>query len=242
MWMICKKEWQQFFNSITGYAVIGLFLLLNSLLLFVFPDTSILQYGYASLSTFFSYQPWVLLFLIPAITMRSFPEEYKVGTFELLKTLPLTETKIVWGKFFGCILIVLTALLPTLVYGFSLQALSSNTGIDIAATSGSYIGLLFLAAVYTAVGVCVGSYTNNTVVAFIATAFVCFLIFSGFDGISKLPILKGTYDYFVEILGINFHYKSMSRGVIDTRDVLYFTGLIVVLMVITKRRMSRYNG
>jgi ABC-2 type transport system permease protein len=222
--------------------VIGLFLLLNSLLLFVFPDTSILQYGYASLSTFFSYQPWVLLFLIPAITMRSFPEEYKVGTFELLKTLPLTETKIVWGKFFGCILIVLTALLPTLVYGFSLQALSSNTGIDIAATSGSYIGLLFLAAVYTAVGVCVGSYTNNTVVAFIATAFVCFLIFSGFDGISKLPILKGTYDYFVEILGINFHYKSMSRGVIDTRDVLYFTGLIVVLMVITKRRMSRYNG
>jgi ABC-2 type transport system permease protein len=137
---------------------------------------------------------------------------------------------------------VLTALLPTLVYGFSIQALSSNTGIDIAATSGSYIGLLFLAAVYTAVGVCVGSYTNNTVVAFIATAFVCFLIFSGFDGISKLPILKGTYDYFVEILGINFHYKSMSRGVIDTRDVLYFTGLIVVLMVITKRRMSRYNG
>jgi ABC-2 type transport system permease protein len=242
MWMICKKEWQQFFNSITGYAVIGLFLLLNSLLLFVFPDTSILQFGYASLSTFFSYQPWVLLFLIPAITMRSFPEEYKVGTFELLKTLPLTETKIVWGKFFGCILIVLTALLPTLVYGFSVQALSSNTGIDIAATSGSYIGLLFLAAVYTAVGVCVGSYTNNTVVAFIATAFACFLIYSGFDGISKLPMLKGTYDYFVEMLGINFHYKSMSRGVIDTRDVLYFTGLIVMLMLITKRRMSRYNG
>ncbi len=241
MWMICKKEWQQFFNSITGYAVIGVFLLLNSLLLFVFPDTSILQFGYASLSTFFDYAPWVLLFLIPAITMRSFPEEYKVGTFELLKTLPLTEAKIVWGKFFGCVLIVLTALLPTLVYGLSIEALSSNTGIDIAATSGSYIGLIFLATVYTAVGICVGSYTNNTVVAFIASAFVCFLLYNGFDAMSKLPMLKGTYDYFVEMLGINFHYKSMSRGVIDTRDVLYFTGLIGALLLITQRKISLKN-
>ena len=238
MWIICKKEWQQFFNSITGYAVIAVFLLLNGLLLFVFPDTSILQFGYASLSSFFDYAPWVLLFLIPAITMRSFSEEYKTGTFELLKTLPLTESKIVWGKFLGCILIVLTALLPTLVYGISIQALSSTTGIDVAATVGSYIGLIFLSAIYTAVGICVGSYTNNTVVAFIAAAFVCFLMYSGFDGISKLPIIKGTYDYFVEMLGINFHYKSMSRGVIDTRDVLYFMGIIFILMMITLKRIK----
>jgi len=241
MWMICKKEWQQFFNSITGYAVVGLYLLLNGLLLFVFPDTSILQFGYASLSTFFDYQPWVLLFLIPAISMRSFPEEYKAGTFELLKTLPLTETKIVWGKFFGCILIVLTALLPTLVYGFSVQMLSNTTGIDIAASIGSYLGLIFLASVYTAVGVCVGSYTNNTVVTFIVAAFVCFLMYSGFDGISKLPFFKGTYDYFIEMLGINFHYKSISRGVVDTRDVLYFIGLILVLMLITTKKISNKN-
>ena len=238
MWMICKKEWQQFFNSIVGYAVIGLFLLLNGLLLFVFPDTSILQFGYASLKSFFDYAPWVLLFLIPAVTMRSFPEEYKSGTFELLKTLPLTEAKIVWGKFFGCMLIVLTALVPTLVYGFSIQALSSNSGIDVAATCGSYIALIFLASIYTAVGICVGSYTNNTVVAFIAAAFVCFLLYSGFDGVSKLPFLKGSYDYFVEMLGINFHFKSMSRGVIDTRDVLYFVGVIVVLMMITLKRVK----
>ena len=238
MWMICKKEWQQFFNTITGYAVIGLYLLLNSLLLFVFPDTSILQYGYASLSTFFDYQPWVLLFLIPAITMRCFAEEFKVGTFELLKTLPLTESKIVWGKFLGCILIVLTALIPTLVYGFSVQLLSSNTGIDIAATIGSYLGLIFLASVYTAVGICVSSFTNNTVVAFIVTAFVCFLVYIGFDGISKLPFFKGTYDYFIEMLGINFHYKNISRGVVDTRDVLYFSLLIVLLTIITTRKIS----
>ena len=170
--------------------------------------------------------------------MRSFPEEYKSGTFELLKTLPLTEAKIVWGKFFGCMLIVLTALVPTLVYGFSIQALSSITGIDVAATCGSYIALIFLASIYTAVGICVGSYTNNTVVAFIAAAFVCFLLYSGFDGVSKLPFLKGSYDYFVEMLGINFHFKSMSRGVIDTRDVLYFVGVIVVLMMITLKRVK----
>ncbi|MFY7963764.1 MAG: ABC transporter permease subunit [Chitinophagaceae bacterium] len=239
--MICKKEWQQFFNSITGYAVIGVFLLLNSLLLFVFPDTSILQFGYASLSSFFDYAPWVLLFLIPAITMRSFSEEYKSGTFELLKTLPLTESKIVWGKFLGCLLVVLTALLPTLVYAFSIQALSSNTGIDVAATFGSYIALFFLAAVYTAVGVCVGSYTNNTVVAFITSAFACFILYSGFGAISKLPFIKGSYDYFTEMLGINFHYKSMSRGVIDTRDAMYFIALIIVLLVVTQRRVSSYK-
>lgn len=239
MYSICKKEWQQFFNSITGYIVIAVFLLLNGLLLFVFPDTSILQFGYASLSTFFDYAPWILLFLIPAITMRSFSEEYKVGTFEILKTLPLTPTKIVWGKFAGCILIVLTALLPTIVYGCSLQALSSSTGIDVAATIGSYIGLVFLSAVYTAVGICVGSYTNNTVVAFIAAAFVCFLIYNGFDGISKLPIFKGTYDYFIEMLGINFHYKNMSKGVIDTRDVVYFIALITLLLLVTLKKIKQ---
>lgn len=241
MWMICKKEWQQFFNSITGYVVVAVFLILNGLLIFVFPDTSILQFGYATLSSYFNYAPWVLLFLIPAITMRSFPDEYKAGTFELLKTLPLTEIKIVLGKFFGSMLIVLTALLPTLVYAFSIQSLSSNTGVDIAATAGSYIGLIFLSAIYCAVGICAGSYTNNTVVAFITTAFICFILYTGFDAISKMPFFKGTYDYFIEMLGVNFHYSSISRGVIDTRDVLYFIGLTIVLLTITVKRVSVKN-
>ena len=241
MWMICKKEWQQFFSSITGFAVIALFLLLNGLILFVFPDTSILQFGYATLSSFFDYAPWVLLFLIPAITMRSFPEEYKSGTFELLKTLPLTEFQIVMGKFIGAFLIALTALFPTIIYGFSIQILSSSAGIDVAATIGSYIALLFLAAVYTSIGIAISAYTNNTVVAFISSAFVCFLLYSGFDAISKLSILKGSYDYVVEILGINFHYKSMSRGVIDTRDVIYFIGIIGSLLLITQRKIFNFK-
>lgn len=238
MWMICKKEWQQFFNSITGFAVIALFLILNGLLLFVFPDTSILNFGYASLSSYFNYAPWVLLFLIPAITMKSFPEEYKSGTFELIKTLPLSDAKIVWGKYFGCLLIGITAVLPTIVYAFSVQALSANTGIDIAATLGSYIALFFLIAVYTAAGVTVASFTNNTVVAFIAAAFICFLLYTGFDAISKLPIFKGVYDYVIELLGINFHYKSMSRGVIDTKDVFYFIGVIGLLLIITQQKIT----
>lgn len=241
MFTICKKEWQQFFNSLTGYIVIAVFLLLNGLLLFVFPASSILQDGYATLKSFFDYAPWVLLFLIPAVTMRSFSEEYKVGTFEILKTLPITESKIVWGKFWGCMCVVLTAIVPTFIYAISIQILSSTAGIDVAATIGSYLGLFFLAGIYTAVGVCVSSYTNNSVVAFVASAFICFLLYSGFDGISKLPILKGTYDYFVEMIGINFHYKNMSRGVVDSRDVFYFITVIVLVMLTTQRKISIKN-
>ncbi len=237
MWMICKKEWQQFFNSITGFAVIALFLILNGLLLFVFPETSILNFGYATLSSYFNYAPWVLLFLIPAITMKSFPEEYKSGTFELIKTLPISDFKIVMGKYFGCLMIGLTAVLPTIVYAYSVQALSSNEGIDFAATLGSYLALFFLIAVYTASGIAVASFTNNTVVAFIAASFICFLLYNGFDAISKLPILKGLYDYVIELLGINFHYKNMSRGVIDTRDVIYFISVIGLLLMITQKQI-----
>ena len=235
---ICFKEWQQFFNSITGYIVVAVFLLLNGLLLFVFPDSSILQFGYATLSTFFNYAPWVLLFLVPAITMRSFSEEYKVGTFEILRTLPITSFKIVIGKFLGCLFIVITALIPTLVYAMSIQALSSTVGIDVAATIGSYIGLILLSAIYCAVGITVSSYTSNTVVAFIAAAFVCFIFYLGFDGLSKLPFLKGTYDYFFELLGINFHYTNLSRGVIDSRDVIYFISVIFIFNLITTKRIE----
>ena len=242
MWMICKKEWQQFFNSITGFAVIALFLILNGLLLFVFPETSILNFGYATLLSYFNYAPWVLLFLIPAITMKSFPEEYKSGTFELIKTLPITDFKIVMGKYLGCLMIGLIAVLPTIVYAFSVQALSSNEGIDFAAASGSYLALFFLIAVYTASGIVVATFTNNTVVAFIASAFICFLLYNGFEAISKLPILKGLYDYVIELLGINFHYKSMSRGVVDTRDVIYFLSVIsLLLMIAQKKIMNKIN-
>jgi ABC-2 type transport system permease protein len=239
MWMICKKEWQQFFSSLTGYIALVVFLLLNGLFLFVFPDTSILDFGYASLGSFFSLAPWILLFLVPTITMRSLADEYKSGTFELLKTMPLTSSQIVWGKFYGALIIVITALLPTIIYAVSVQSLSVTGGIDIGGTIGSYIGLLFLGAVFTAIGVCTSSFTNNTVVAFIAGAFVCFLLYNGFDAISKLPVFKAGADYYIEMLGINFHYRSISRGVIDSRDVIYFIGMMLLFLFITQRNLNK---
>lgn len=239
MWTICKKEWLQFFSSITGYLAIVIFLLLTGLFLFVFPDSSLLNFGYASLNLFFDLAPWLLLFFIPTITMKSFADEFKSGAFEILKTMPITSPQLVWGKFFGAFLITFTALFPTIIYAFTIQHLSSVGGIDVAATIGSYIGLLFLSAVFTAVGICSSSFTNNTIIAFIIGAFVCFLLYTGFDAISKLPVLKNGWDYYTEMLGINFHYLNISKGAIDTRDVIYFLCMIILFLFITQKNIEK---
>jgi len=239
MWMILTKEWRQFFSSLTGYIALIVFLLLCGLLMFVFPDTSLLDFGYASLNNFFDLAPWVLLFLIPTITMRSLADEYKTGTFELLKTMPLKPSQIVYGKFFGALLIVLLALTPTVIYAISLQALSAIGGLDIGSTIGSYVGLLLLGAVFTSVGICTSSFTNNTVVTFISAAFVCFLLYTGFEAVSKLPVFASGAGYYIEMLGIKFHYNSISKGVIDIRDVLYFIGVIFIFLLITQRNVAR---
>lgn len=173
--------------------------------------------------------------------MRSIADEYKSGTFEILKTLPVTPTQIVWGKYFGSLLVVAAAIIPTVVYAFSLQYLSAKGGIDIGSTIGSYAGLLMLGAVFTSVGVCTSSFTNNTVVAFILAAFVCFLLYSGFAAISKLPVLAAGADYYIEMLGIDFHYRSISRGVIDSRDVIYFALVIGVFLLVTQRNLAKNN-
>jgi ABC-2 type transport system permease protein len=239
MWMICKKDWQQFFSSLTGYIALVVFLLINGLFLFVFPDTSIIDFGYASLGSFFNLAPWILLFLVPTITMRSFADEYKSGTFELLKTLPLSPFQIVGGKFLGALIIVMAALLPTIIYAISIQQLSITGGIDIGATVGSYLGLILLGSVFTAVGICASSFTNNTVVAFIAGAFVCFILYNGFDAISKIPVFSSGLDYYLEMLGINFHYRSISRGIIDSRDLIYFAGIIGLFLSVTQRNLLK---
>jgi len=239
MWMICTKEWRQFFSSLSGYIAMVVFLLLCGLMLFVFPDTSLLDFGYASLNGFFDIAPWVLLFLVPTVTMRSLADEYKGGTFELLKTMPLKPSQIVWGKFFGALLIVTLTIVPTIVYAFSLQELSAIGGLDIGSTTGSYIGLLMLGAVFTAVGICTSSFTNNTVVAFVSGAFVCFLLFTGFEAVSKLPLFAAGTGYYIEMLGIKFHYNSISKGVIDVRDIVYFLGVIFIFLLITQRNVAK---
>ncbi|WEK36388.1 MAG: gliding motility-associated ABC transporter permease subunit GldF [Candidatus Pseudobacter hemicellulosilyticus] len=239
MWPVCKKEFRQYFSSLTGYIAIVVFLLLNGLFLFVFPDTNIPDFGYATLDKFFELAPWILLLLIPAITMRSFADEFRTGTFELLETRPLSRWQVVSGKYLGALIVVLIALLPTLLYVIPVQQLAAEGGIDTGATIGSYIGLVFLSAVFVAIGNCCSSFTNNAVVAFIASAFACFLLYSGFNAISRLPALEAGADYYIEMLGIDFHYRSISRGVVDFRDVLYFGSVIVFFLVFTGRNLLK---
>jgi ABC-2 type transport system permease protein len=238
MWSVCKKELRQFFSSLTGYIAIIVFLLVNGLMLFVF-DNNILDFGYASLDRFFELAPWILLLLIPAITMRSFAEEFKTGTFEILQTRPLSRQQIVWGKYMGSLIVVLIALLPTIIYFFSIQQLSANEGIDTGAAIGSYIGLFFLAAVFTAIGISTSSFTSNAVVAFIFSLIACALLYYGFSAISRMPGLEGGADYYIEMIGIDFHYRSISRGVIDSRDVIYFITVIFLFLLLTGRNLVK---
>ena len=238
MWPICKKELRQFFSSLTGYIAIIVFLLVNGLVLFVFRN-NILEYGYSTLDQFFSFAPWILLFLISAITMRSFSDEFKGGTFEILQTRPISSWQIVNGKFWGSLIVAITALVPTLVYYFTVNHLASTSGIDSGAAVGSYLGLLLLTAVFTSIGICVSSFTTNSVVAFIISLIACILFYYGFTAISQLPVFKNGADYYIEMLGINFHYQSISRGVIDTRDLVYFLSLIVFFLLLTKQNLGR---
>jgi ABC-2 type transport system permease protein len=238
MWSVCKKELRQFFSSLTGYIAIIVFLLVNGVMLFVF-ENNILDFGYATLDRFFQLAPWILLLLIPAITMRSFAEEFKTGTFEILQTRPLSRWQIVLGKYFGSLIVVIVALLPTVVYYFSVQQLSSGEGIDTGAMIGSYIGLVFLASVFTAIGICSSSFTGNAVIAFIISLVACALFYYGFSAISLMPALSGGADYYFEMIGIDFHYRSISRGVVDTRDMIYFISVIFLFLSISNRNLLK---
>lgn len=238
MWPVCKKELRQFFSSLTAYIAIIVFLLLTGALLFILPD-NILDFGYATLDKFFQIAPLILLVLIPAITMRSFSEEFKAGTFEILQTLPVTRWQLVSGKYFASLLVVLIALVPSLIYPWGLQQLSSSGGIDTGGTMGSYIGLLLLSACFVAIGICSSSLTTNAVVAFVAASFLCLLVYGLFSAVSGIAAFKGGADYYLEMLGIDFHYRSLSRGVVDTRDVIYFISVIGLFLVITHRNLGK---
>lgn len=238
MWAVCKKELKQFFSSLTGYIAIIVFLLVNGLVLFVF-NNNIFDAGYATLEKFFQLAPWVLLLLIPAITMRSFSDEFKSGTWEILQTRPLRHRDIIMGKYLGSLVVVLVALVPTLVYFITIQQLSGQQGLDTGATIGSYLGLVLLSAVFTAIGIFTSSLTSNSVVAFILSLIGCALIYYGFSAISALPVFSGNADYYVEMAGIDFHYRSISRGVVDTRDMLYFFTVIILFLLLTSRNLIK---
>ncbi|MGN6165480.1 MAG: ABC transporter permease subunit, partial [Flavisolibacter sp.] len=182
---------------------------------------------------------WIVLFLVSAITMRSFSDEFKSGTFEILGTQPLSKWQVVAGKFFGSYIVAAIALVPTLVYYVTINHLASTTGIDAGAAAGSYLGLLLLTAVFTAIGICVSSFTTNAVVAFIISLIACVLLYFGFSAISQLAAFSNGLDYYIEMLGINFHYQSISRGVIDTRDLVYFLSLVTFFLLVTKQNLQK---
>jgi ABC-2 type transport system permease protein len=235
MFAIFRKEISGFFSSLTGYIVIIVFLLVNSLFMWVFPgEWNIFDTGYAGLDTLFFLSPWVFLFLVPAVTMRMIAEEKRLGTIELIYSRPVTERGIIWGKFFASVVLVLLALLPGLIYYVSVYILGETPGnMDKGGTWGAFIGLFFLASVYASAGIFASSVTDNQVFAFIFAVLICFILFMGFDSFAYLPGLK-SFDEFVIRLGINEHYKSMSRGVLDFRDAIYFLAVAAIFNEATR--------
>ncbi len=239
MLAILKKEINTFFASPIGYLVIGVFLILNGLFLWVFKgEFNILDNGLANLSSFFLLAPWILIFLVPAVTMRSFSDEKKQGTLELLLTKPISHFQIVLGKYFGALVLILMALIPTILYVYTISQLGNPEGnLDMGSTIGSYFGLLFLVAAYTAIGVFASTLSDNQIVAFIIAVFICFFFYFGFEGISNYTVFNNIV--YMENLGMASHYNSMSRGVIDTRDLVYFISIALAFLVFTKLRIQK---
>jgi len=235
------REIKSFFGSPIGYLVIAIFLLLNGLFLWVFEgDFNILNSGFADLGPFFTLSPWILIFLIPAVTMRSFSDEKKQGTIELLFTKPLSLWEIVKGKFFGALILIILAIAPTLLYVSVISYFGNPEGnIDMGSTTGSYFGLLFLVAGYTSIGVFTSTLSDNQIVAFITAVFLCFVFYFGFEGISAFA---GGFSTFVASLGMDYHFKSISRGVIDTRDIIYFVSIAVLFLSLTVYQLKSLKG
>lgn len=229
---IILREIKSFFGSPIGYLVIAIFLIINGLFLWVFEgDYNILNTGFADMTPFFTLAPWILIFLIPAVTMRSFSDEKRQGTLELLLTKPLSISQIVNGKFLGSFLLILMALVPTLIYVKVIYDLGIPEGnIDMGSTIGSYFGLLFLISSYSAIGIFTSSISDNQIVSFILAVFLCFFFYFGFDGITS--ILPSSAEI-ITAFGMLDHFKSMGRGVIDTRDVIYFVSITVVFLSLT---------
>ena len=239
MFAIFRKEINQFFSSPIAYIIMGVFLAATGLLFWVFPDTSLPETGYADLSPFFYLTPYVMLFLVPAITMRSIADEKRGGTLEWLLTKPVSRWSVVGGKFGASWLLVLLTLLPTLLYYVSLYQLGAPIGnIDSAGVAGSYIGLLLLAGVFVAVGLWASSLNDNQVVAFVLGVFFSFLLYVGLSAVAGLSVLGGL-GYYVSYFALDEQYRALGRGLIDSRNVIYLLSLIFFFLLLTVNRLNR---
>jgi len=231
---VFRKEFSSFLNTLIAYVVIGVFLTATGLLMWVFPETSVLDSEYAGMDTLFTLAPYVFVFLIPAITMRSFAEELKMGTLDLLLTKPLTDWDIIMGKFLASLALVSFSLIPTLLYYYSVYQIGNPAGnVDTSGVAGSYIGLLMLGAIFCAAGVFASSVTSNQIIAFVLASFLCFFLYTGFQSMSTLPFLSAVA-VAVQDMGILAHYESLSRGLVDSRDVVYFLAVCAAFLLITK--------
>ena len=231
---IYLRELGSYFSSMIAYITVGLLLAVLGLVLWVFPDFSLLQSPFAGVETLFEIAPVIFIFLIPAFTMRTFAEEKHTATLEILLTRPVTAFKIVLGKYLATLTWLLIALVPTWIYVFSVYQLGSPPGnIDLGQIAASYLGLFFLGAVFSAIGIFASAQTANQIVAFILAVFFCFVLYYGFYFFSRIASFSGTLDRLIESLGIDYHYHSISRGVIDTRDIAYFLSLIGICLTWT---------
>ena len=237
---VLKKELRAFFSNAIGYVVIGIFLTLTGLFLWVIPgEYNVLDAGYANVDGLFYLAPWLFLFLCSAVTMRLFAEEKQTGTWELLVTKPLSKFNIVLGKYFAAWILVLIALLPVVMYYFTVSYLAEPVGnVDSGSFWGSFIGLIFLASVYVAVGTFASALSSNQIVSFIIAVLISFFLYYGFDVLSGF-FSSGQSVQLLDALGIHTHYKSMSRGVIDSRDLVYFVLLSAGFLVATVWRVRK---
>jgi ABC-2 type transport system permease protein len=242
MFSIFLKEIKGYFSSLVGYVVVIVLLLICGLFMWILPATNLLDFGFLSMDKFFAFAPWVLLFLIPAITMRMFPDELKSGTIEILLTKPVTEMQIILGKFFASLALVLIALLPTVIYVFSMRFLASEGHtLDTGGILGSYIGLFFLAASFCGIGIFASSLTSNQIVGFLSSLIGCLVLYFGFEAISKIPAFSGGLDYILSAIGLASHYNNISRGVVDTRDIIYFVTVVVLFILATQIVLKKRN-
>jgi ABC-2 type transport system permease protein len=237
MQSIFFKDFRQFFSGLSGYLSIGLFLLIMGLFLFIFPETSIFDYGYATLDKFFELAPWILMMLVPAITMRSLSDEFRTGTWELLRTRPVSLRQLVLGKFWAAFAVGGLALLPSLIYVFSISSLSLDQSIDTGGIAGAYIGLFLLLALFTGIGIFCSSLTQNPIIAYLTGAFACFLLFFGFQSLAAIPSFQGNADYWIQQLGAASHYQGMSRGLIEWPSLVYFAGVTLILLFATQKNL-----
>jgi ABC-2 type transport system permease protein len=238
MWAVFSREWNGFLNSLVAYIALLVFLLMTGLFLWVFPDYSILEFGYAQLDSLFVVGPWVLMFLVPAVTMRFFSEEKRSGTGELLWTRPVSDTSIVVGKFLAGWALVVCSVLPTLCYVAVLYFLAEPVGnIDLGGIAGSYLGLILLGGVFTGIGTWASAMTDHPVLSFVWGVFVCFLMYAAFDSFKLLPLSNLTL-LVLEQLGIGAHFDSMSKGVIDLRDIIYFVSVTAFFLFWTRTQLE----